>query len=71
MTAQEVLALRALAQRFPTVDAAVNEIAHLEGLLHLSKDTVYVVSNVHRDTEVRGGEVLTKWAYSTLSPKIP
>ena len=34
-TPQELPALRALAQRFPTVDAAVNEIAHLEALLHL------------------------------------
>ena len=28
-TPQELPALRALARRFPTVDAAVNEIAHL------------------------------------------
>ena len=46
-TPQEVPVLRALAQRFPTVDAAVNEIAHLEGLLHLPKGTVHVVSDVH------------------------
>src|SRR5467141_916271 len=47
LTAQELPALRALAQRFSTVDAAVNEIAHLEGLLHLPKGTVHVVSDVH------------------------
>ncbi len=46
-TPQELPALRALAQRFPTVDAAVNEIAHLEALLHLPKGTVHIVSDVH------------------------
>jgi fructose-1,6-bisphosphatase-3 len=46
-TPQELPALRALARRFPTVDAAVNEIAHLEALLHLPKGTVHIVSDVH------------------------
>jgi len=46
-TPQELPALRALAQRFPTIDAAVNEIAHLEALLHLPKGTVHIVSDVH------------------------
>jgi fructose-1,6-bisphosphatase len=46
-TPQELPALRALAQRFPTVDAAVNEIAHLQALLHLPKGTVHIVSDVH------------------------
>jgi len=46
-TPHELPALHALARRFPTVDAAVNEIAHLEALLHLPKGTVHVVSDVH------------------------
>src|SRR5215471_7998943 len=46
-TPQELPALRALARRFPTVDAAVSEIAHLEALLHLPKGTVHIVSDVH------------------------
>ena len=46
-TPQELPALRALARRFPTVDATVNEIAHLEALLHLPKGTVHIVSDVH------------------------
>ena len=47
VTPQELPALRALARRFPTVDAAVNEIAYLEALLHLPKGTVHIVSDVH------------------------
>jgi fructose-1,6-bisphosphatase III len=43
----ELLALRALAQRFPTVDAATAEIAALEALLQLPVGTVHVVSDVH------------------------
>jgi fructose-1,6-bisphosphatase-3 len=43
----EILALRVLAPRFPTIDAAVAEIAHLEALLRLPKGTVHVVSDVH------------------------
>lgn len=46
-TPEEIPALRALARRYPTVDAAVNEIAHLEALLHLPKGTVHIVSDVH------------------------
>ena len=46
-TPQELPALRALARRFPTADAAVSEIAHLEALLHLPKGTVHIVSDVH------------------------
>ena len=49
VTPQELPALRALARRFPTVDAAVNEIAHLQALLHLPKGTVHIVSDVHGD----------------------
>jgi fructose-1,6-bisphosphatase-3 len=46
-TPQEILALRALAQRFPTIDAAIAEIAHREAVLHLPKGTVHIVSDVH------------------------
>jgi fructose-1,6-bisphosphatase III len=45
----EVSALRALAHRFPTVDAAIAEIAYLEALLQLPKGVVHVISDVHGD----------------------
>jgi fructose-1,6-bisphosphatase-3 len=44
---QETLALKALAQRFPNIDATITEIAHLEAVLNLPKGTVHVVSDVH------------------------
>lgn len=39
--------LRALAERFPTTDAALAEIAHLRAVLTLPKGTIHVVSDVH------------------------
>jgi fructose-1,6-bisphosphatase-3 len=45
----EVSALRALAQQFPTVDAAVAEIAYLQACLQLPKGVVHVISDVHGD----------------------
>jgi fructose-1,6-bisphosphatase-3 len=48
-TPQEIVALRALAQRFPTTDAAIAEIAHLEAVLYLPKGTVHIISDVHGD----------------------
>lgn len=39
--------LRALSYRFPTPEAALSEIAHLEALLTLPRGTVHVVSDVH------------------------
>src|SRR5262252_1747308 len=45
----EVSALRALAQRFPTIDATIAEIAYLEALLQLPKGVVHVISDVHGD----------------------
>ncbi len=39
--------LRALAYRFPDVDAALAEIAHLRAVLELPRGTVHVVSDVH------------------------
>ena len=47
----EVSALRALAQQFPTVDAAVAEIAYLQALLQLPKGVVHVISDVHGDNK--------------------
>ncbi len=44
---QEILALKALAQRFLNIDAAIAEIVHLEAVLNLPKGTVHVVSDVH------------------------
>jgi fructose-1,6-bisphosphatase-3 len=46
-TPQEIFALRALALRFPTLDATIAEIAHLEAILHLAKGTVHILSDVH------------------------
>jgi fructose-1,6-bisphosphatase III len=39
--------LHSLSRRFPTRDAALAEIAHLESVLVLPKGTVHVVSDVH------------------------
>ena len=43
----ELPLLRALAQRFPSVDAALAEIGYLRAILELPKGTVHVVSDVH------------------------
>ena len=39
--------LRALSYRFPTIEAALAEIAHLKSVLALPRGTVHVVSDVH------------------------
>ena len=39
--------LRALARRYPTRDAVLAEIGHLQSVLTLPKGTVHVVSDVH------------------------
>lgn len=39
--------LRALARRFPTADAVLAELGHLEAVLTLPKGTVHIVSDVH------------------------
>src|SRR5262249_1697799 len=44
---RELFLLRILAKRYPTVDAAVAELANLEAILTLPKPTVHVVSDVH------------------------
>jgi fructose-1,6-bisphosphatase-3 len=46
---QEVSALRALAGRFPSAQAAVAEIAYLEAALVLPKTNVHVISDIHGD----------------------
>src|SRR5262245_49539107 len=45
----EVSALGALAERFPTVDAAAARIAYLQAVLGLPKGVVHVISDVHGD----------------------
>jgi fructose-1,6-bisphosphatase-3 len=44
---RELFLLRILAKRYPTVDAAVAELANLEAILTLPKPTVHIVSDVH------------------------
>ncbi len=39
--------MRALAQSFPTNDAAIVEIAYLEAVLNLPKGAVHIISDVH------------------------
>lgn len=39
--------LQALAHRFPTIRAALGEIAHLNSVLTLQKGTIHIVSDVH------------------------
>src|SRR6185369_4197341 len=46
-TPQELTMLRALAVRFPTVDAALAELSAARAGLSLPKGTVHVVSDVH------------------------
>ena len=46
-TSLDLPGLRALARQFPSEDAAINEIARLEGVLTLPTGAVHVVSDVH------------------------
>lgn len=43
----ELVQLRALAARFPNIDAAAAEIARLSAVLTLPKGTVHVISDIH------------------------
>src|SRR2546430_3699913 len=43
----ELTLLRALSRRFPTIDAAMAEIARLSAVLTLPKGTVHVISDIH------------------------
>jgi fructose-1,6-bisphosphatase-3 len=45
----EVCELSAVAQRFPTVDAAATQIAYLQAVLELPKGVVHVISDIHGD----------------------
>lgn len=44
---QTLTYLRALSHRYPTVDAAIREIASLEAVLRLPMGTIHIVSDVH------------------------
>ncbi len=43
----DLIHLRALSRRFPSISAALAEIAHLRSVLTLEKGTIHVVSDVH------------------------
>ncbi len=45
--ANTLVYLQALAHRFPTIRAALSEIAHLNSVLSLHKGTIHIVSDVH------------------------
>lgn len=45
--ANTLVYLQALAHRFPTIRAALSEIAHLNSVLTLHKGTIHIVSDVH------------------------
>jgi fructose-1,6-bisphosphatase-3 len=64
----DVAALRALARRFPTPDAALAEIARLSAELTLPKGAVHVVSDVHgEDIKLRH---IVNNASGTLRPLV-
>src|SRR3954470_7476617 len=44
---RELAPLRSLAVRFPTIDAAMTEIARLAAVQTLPKGTVHVISDIH------------------------
>ncbi len=53
-TPERLAHLRALAARFPTVDAAASEIAALRALLTLPRGVVHVISDIHgEDAKLR------------------
>ena len=54
ITRQEITALRPWAEKFPTQDSALAEIARLEALLTLPKGTIHIISDIHgEDTKLR------------------
>jgi len=64
----ELALLRSLARKFPTVDAAMAEIARLSAILTLPKGTVHVISDIHgEDKKLR--HVINN-ASGTLRPLI-
>ena len=60
--------LRSLSYRFPTVEAALGEIAHLRAVLTLPRGTVHVVSDVHG--EFRKLEHILRNGSGTLRPLV-
>jgi fructose-1,6-bisphosphatase-3 len=46
--------LRALSYRFPSIESALSEIAHLKAVLTLPKGTVHIVSDVHGENKKLG-----------------
>jgi fructose-1,6-bisphosphatase-3 len=67
-THAEVEHLRALAYRFPSIDAALAEAAHLRAVLTLPKGTVHVVSDVHG--EFKKLEHILRNASGSLRPVV-
>jgi fructose-1,6-bisphosphatase-3 len=67
-TPEELLHLRALCYRFPTVDSALAEAAHLRAVLALPKGTVHVVSDVHG--EFKKLEHILRNASGSLRPLV-
>src|SRR5687768_2922529 len=61
-------ALRALSRQFPSVDAALGQIARLSAELTLPKGTVHVISDVHGD-DVKLRHVINN-ASGTLRPLV-
>ncbi len=60
--------LRALSYRFPTIEAALGEIAHLRAVLSLPRGTVHVVSDVHG--EYRKLDHILRNGSGTLRPLV-
>lgn len=60
--------LRALSYRFPTIEAALGEIAHLRAILTLPRGTVHVVSDVHG--EFRKLDHILRNGSGTLRPLV-
>lgn len=60
--------LRALSYRFPTIDEALGEIAHLRAILTLPRGTIHVVSDVHG--EFRKLEHILRNGSGTLRPLV-
>ncbi len=60
--------LRSLSYRFPTIEAALGEIAHLRAVLTLPRGTVHVVSDVHG--EFRKLEHILRNGSGTLRPLV-
>jgi fructose-1,6-bisphosphatase-3 len=66
--AEELATLRILARKFPTVDAAVVEMARLAGEITLPRPTVHIVSDVHGE-DVKLRHIINN-ASGTLRPLV-